>query len=235
MMDGTAPLSNPGAPTKNPSNSAGDTARPHGFILDSAGRLWLLTALLLSTACDPTIGRTTWILGDSIAAELVDDLSTAEVERERGGVTVALAAVRGATIGEPQGFVAGTSYFTGRLASATEKLSPPQAIVISLGTNDVRRGVPASITTVREIVDALPQVPTIWILPSGPALDVFRAYRQQVYIVLGSSPNVRVYSPPREAYDVDGIHLSESGEVLVAAAVRDLIDLALTPVAGEQR
>jgi hypothetical protein len=214
----------------------------------------LILTCLLSGGCEPEIGRLVWIVGDSTAAETVEELSFAISARDRGDVVIPVAAIPASALGRD------LSYWTRRFASAQAvqvdaTLSPalqllgisppprlprPDAVVVSLGTNDLGDGGVATSPHVdtREELDAaldaflgaLPQgVRVIWVVPRSPASPPERlAYMAQALADARARwPKLELLTPELAWFtgrDEDGVHYTVEGEAELAKALLARLD-----------
>lgn len=156
----------------------------------------LVLASLLAGACEPEIGRSIWLVGDSTAAETIEELSFQASARDHGDVVIPLAAIPSAALGRD------LAYWTGRFRSAQAprvdvsllpsfellgvspptRLPLPDVVIVSLGTNDLGDAGPPVETwplvdtraeldaALDAFLGALPrQTRVIWVVPRSPA------------------------------------------------------------------
>ena len=195
-----------------------------------------LLALLSLTAggCEPEVGRIVWLIGDSTASETLEELHFVTSARDRGDVVIPIAAIPGSALARD------LPYWTGRLASAkgpTTRVPRPDAVIVSLGTNDLGDLAPPfdtwpKVDTQEELAQALdtflgalpPATRVIWVIPSSPVSPPDRRthFGQGLAAARGRWPQLELLAPDPVWFtgpDQDGLHYTSTGEPELAKAL----------------
>lgn len=226
-----------GSAIERPAESAPGAAR--------VVRVLALLALLLLTVTGCKIERIVWLVGDSTAqGDLLPALHH-EGAIQHHDLVVPVAAIGGAALGRD-----GAS-FVERLRSANARGVPADAVVVSLGTNDLADGgqisggvyVPPAwphVDTPEEraaaidaLMEALPAVPVVWIVPHPPCHDA-APFAERESAIEGSLreaqarwPDLAILDAQRDWYegsDADAVHFTREGERLAAVAIFDALE-----------
>lgn len=206
-------------------------------------RRWMAVFFIIAAACGGCrIERILWLIGDSTAqGDLLPALHQEALIQHRD-LVIPVAAIGGAALGRD------LAAFVVRVRSAVERGIPADAVVVSLGTNDLANAyvlptglaVPecwASIDTPEErraaidaLLGALPAVPVLWIMPHAPVHDRApfaereMAFQASLIEAQARWPKLSLLDAQPEWYqgsDADTVHFTREGEQLAARAVLD--------------
>lgn len=183
--------------------------------------------LLALSACEPEAGLVVGKVGDSIMANMGEELDFESQSRSHGHAMTTLAAVPCTALGRDN------AYFTRRIASLRERVQL-DAVVVSLGTNDTSF-VEGFLETwhyvdtqdelgaaIDRLLGSLPSVPVLWLVPASPVIDPERLahIRQGLESATERWPHlVLVEQDPAWFVGGDGTHHSVPGEGLAARAI----------------
>lgn len=198
-------------------------------------RLGLL--LLALSACNPEVGKVVGVVSDSTLARSLEELHFAAAARDRGDLIVPVASIPCSALGRD------LAYFTQRAQSAQAHGVPLDAVVVSLGTNDMGIGDETNpiyawpyIDTPEELqaaldalLGAMPDVPVVWVVPSSPDGPTERKayFRQQLEAAKERWPKLHLLTPEPSWFmgeGEDGIHYSFPGENLASKAIVERLD-----------
>ena len=190
-------------------------------------------ALLAACACNPDLGRVVWLVGDSISTRMLEELHFKAAGRDKGDLVVPVASIPCSALGRD------LSYFTRRIESVRERLEP-DAVVISLGTNDVGEGednpiyawphidTPEELQAALDaLLGSLPDVPVLWIVPASPLSPTERLayFRAQLEAAQQRWPKLHLLEQSQAWFaDGDGVHHSPVGEGEAAKALVAALD-----------
>lgn len=193
--------------------------------------------LLALSACNPEVGKVVGVVSDSTLARSLEELHFAAAAHDRGDLIIPVASIPCSALGRD------LAYFTARVHSALEHGVPLDAVVVSLGTNDIGMGDETNpiyawpyIDTPEEaqaaldsMIDALPEVPVVWVVPSSPASPTERQayFKAQLESAQARHPNLVLLTPAPEWFlgtNADGIHYSLEGEMLASKALISAVD-----------
>lgn len=206
---------------------------------------WMLVCIFALLACDPQLGRVYWHMGDSNSSGIIEELHVIAadgdlrdgvlVPRQRGDLIVPVASVPFAALGRD------LAYFTTRAKSVAARAVPCDAIVVSLGTNDLAELVwpletwPLVDTDVEldaaldTFLGALPSVPVLWIVPASPASMEERRvhFRRGLLRAQARWPKLVLLDPSPAWFQgsrADGVHWSAEGEGEIVRALVARLD-----------
>lgn len=195
------------------------------------------TAALLLSACNPEVGKVVGVVSDSTLFLSLEQLHFEAARKDNGDLIIPLASIPCSALGRD------LAYFTGRAESAQARGVPLDAVVVSLGTNDIGMGDETNpiyawpyIDTPEELqaaldalLAALPDVPVVWVVPSSPESPAERKayFREQLEAAQARWPKLHLLTPDASWFvgqAEDGIHYSLEGEDAAARAIVSAVD-----------